>query len=100
MVLKTACPIKSGEKIYGVVYGGILLNGNTNIVENISSTIFRGETYDKREVGFVTIYQGDRAISSSLKDDAGQFKSNFKADHQIVEKVLKDGDSNVTWKPR
>ncbi|MBI4964739.1 MAG: response regulator [Desulfomonile tiedjei] len=97
MVLEAARPLMIGNKVAAVLYGGILLNNNNLIAERISNRLFRGETYGTREVGFVTIYQGDRAISSTLKGDGGLPLIGFKAGDQIRDGVIEKGKADVTW---
>ncbi len=96
MVLESAHPLVINGSVVGVLYGGILLNGRTSLVENISQKVFRGELYGKMDVGYVTIYQGDKAIITTLKDASGQ--SVFpRAVDQIRSSVLENGQTEVIW---
>lgn len=97
MVLEAARPLIIGNKVVAVLYGGILLNNNNLIVDRISDRLFRGEQHGARAIGFVTIYQGDQAISSTLKGDKGLPLIGFKAGEQIRDSVLDRGTAEVTW---
>lgn len=97
MVIEAAHPIVQGGKTGATLYGGILLNGNNLIVDRISRTLFRGEVYQKTEVGYVSIYQGDRAVSTTLKGKDGLPLVGNQADQQILDKVLDKGQSQITW---
>jgi len=97
MVLEAARPLVVGNKVAAVLYGGILLNNNNLIVERISQRLFRGEQYGPREIGFVTIYQDDQAISTTLKGDRGLPLVGLKAGDQIRDGVLDKGKAEVTW---
>lgn len=97
MVLEAARPLVIGNKVAGVLYGGILINNNNLIVNQISHRLFRGQMFGRREVGFVTIYQGDLAISSTLKNDQGLPLVGFKAGDQIRDNVIGKGKPEATW---
>ncbi|HMK34244.1 MAG TPA: response regulator [Desulfomonilaceae bacterium] len=97
MVMEAAHPLTFDSKVGAVLYGGILVNSNNLIVDRISRRLFRGELYGKKEVGFVTIYQGDKAITSTLRGKDAMPLVGFQADEQIRSGVLEKGQSEVTW---
>lgn len=97
IIIEAAHRLVIAGKASATLYGGTLLNGNSLIVDRISHRLFRGEVYDKKEVGYVTIFQDDRAISSTLKGEEGRPVVGFQADKQIRDQVLRDGQSEITW---
>lgn len=97
MVIEAAHPLTIGSKVAGTLYGGVLINNNSLLVDRISQRLFKGEVYAKRDVGFVTIYQGDTAISTTQRGKDGLPLVGFKADEQIRSSVLEKGQSEVTW---
>ncbi|AFM23216.1 response regulator [Desulfomonile tiedjei] len=97
MIMEAAHPLVIDSKTNAVLYGGTLLNNNNLIVDRISHRLFRGEVYNRRELGYVAIYQHDRAISSTLKTREGLPVIGFIADPRIREEVLQKGQSEITW---
>ncbi len=95
MVLEAAHPIIVDGEITGVLYGGILLNGNEIIVERIRRLVFKGEVYDKRHVGFVTILQGDRAITTTVRGEDGLPRVGYEAGPAVRREVLDRGESTI-----
>ena len=96
MILEAIHPLIVDGKIVGVIYGGVLVNQNKSIVDTISQKLFQGELYEKVEVGYVTIYQGDGAVATTLlgTDDKPMF---VKASDQIRKSVLGKGITEITW---
>jgi len=97
MILEAAHPLLTGTRVTATLYGGILLNNNNLIVDRISHRLFRGEVFEKRDVGYVAIFQGDQAISTTLRGAEGLPTLGFKAGGQIRDKVLAKGQTEITW---
>lgn len=100
MVMEAAHPIVKGNAIVGVVYGGIILNLDKEVVDRISHLVFRGQQYQGRNIGYVGIYVGDEAISSTLKGDDGLMLVGFKAGPAIQDTVLEKGKQAIDWESR
>jgi two-component system NtrC family sensor kinase len=100
MVFEAVYPLKEGSKVVGTLCGGILINGNTPIVERISHRLFKGEVYAQKDMGFVTVYQGDKSVSTTLRGNDGALVLGATADDQIRTRVLEKGQLDVTWEAR
>jgi DNA-binding response OmpR family regulator/HAMP domain-containing protein len=96
MVLEAAHPLMVETRVVGTLYAGILLNNNNFIVERISERLFKGEVYGEREIGYVTIYQGDVSISTTLKGKDGLPRVGRKASGKIREEVLEKNRSEIS----
>jgi two-component system NtrC family sensor kinase len=73
LMLKAAATIiGENDEPLGVLYGGILLNRNYEIVDKIKEIVFKGEKYKGRETGTATIFQGDLRISTNVADEQGK----------------------------
>ncbi|MEI7448806.1 MAG: response regulator [Desulfomonile sp.] len=96
MVLEAAHPLMVETRVVGTLYAGILLNNNNFIVERISERLFKGEVYGEREIGYVTIYQGDVSISTTLKGKDGLPRVGTKAGAKIREEVLEKNRSEIS----
>ncbi len=97
MILEAAHHVVTGSTVTATFYGGILLNGNNIIVDTISRRLFRGEVFDKRDVGYVAIFQGDQAVSTTLRGRDGLPVLGFTAGGEIRDKVLDMGQTEITW---
>jgi DNA-binding response OmpR family regulator/HAMP domain-containing protein len=97
MVILAAYPLTVGERTVGALYGGVLLNDNSLIVDRISKLLFKGGKYAYKDIGFVTIYQGDQAISTTLKGKDSLPLIGTKADKQIRKRILEKGQTEITW---
>lgn len=100
MVLEAAQPLLVGTRVLGTLYAGILLNNNNFIVDRISDRLFKGEMYGEAEIGYVTMYQGDTAISTTLKGKNGLPVFGKKIEEGIRTSVLEHGRSEITWESR
>ncbi len=70
MMLSAAAPVcdRQGVRI-GLLYGGVLLNGDYEIVDRIKSTVYQGESYRGRAIGTATIFLDDVRISTNVVDE-------------------------------
>ena len=100
LVIEAAYPIVVAEKIIGVLYGGVTLNEDTQIVDRISRVVFGTPSQDGQDTGFVSIYQGDKAISTTLKGAQGLPATGFSASPQIRDAVLGRGRSHTGGESR
>jgi len=92
LMLMAASPLlNSRGRVLGVLYGGILLNRNYEIVDRVKDIVFKGEKYKGKEIGTVTIFQHDLRISTNVTDESGQRAIGTRASQEVVETVLKNG---------
>jgi len=77
----------------GVVYGGILLNRNYAMVDNIKQMVFGEEEFDGRQVGTVTIFQWDLRIATNVRDLNGQRAIGTRVSSDVYDEVLEKGGS-------
>jgi two-component system NtrC family sensor kinase len=94
MFLKAASPLIDGNgNILGVIYGGILLNHNYEIVDRVKEIVFKGEKYKGREIGTATIFQYDLRISTNVKKENGERAIGTRVSTEVNQAVLKHGKS-------
>ncbi len=94
MLLKAASPVLDDEgRILGVLYGGILLNRNYEIVDRVKEIVFKGEKYKGREIGTATIFQRDLRISTNVKRENGERAIGTRVSKEVNQAVLKEGKS-------
>jgi two-component system NtrC family sensor kinase len=92
LMLKAAAPISDEKQnVLGVLYGGILLNRNYEIVDRVKETVFKGEKYMGRETGTATIFQGDLRISTNVTNEQGQRAVGTRLSAEVKTAVLDEG---------
>lgn len=98
MMLKGAAPVfaPTGRHL-GVLYGGVLLNRNYEIVDKIRKTVFKEEEYKGRPVGTATIFQDDVRISTNVRNADGTRAIATQASAEVAAEVL---DRGATWSDR
>ncbi len=94
MVLIAAAPVRRATSgAPGVLYGGILLNGNFTIVDRVSDLLLRDERFRSQEIGSVTIFQNNFRISTNVRTNDGRRALGTRAAPQVEEQVLGRGES-------
>ena len=98
LMLKAAAPLTDEKQgILGVLYGGILLNRNYEIVDRVKETVFKGEKYKGRETGTATIFQGDLRISTNVTNERGDRAIGTRLSAEVKTAVLDEGKA---WNDR
>ncbi|MBW2735326.1 MAG: hypothetical protein JRH20_23325, partial [Deltaproteobacteria bacterium] len=65
LVLIYAQAIQGERGVSGVVYGGMLLNRSTALVDQVREAVFGGDSYGGGKVGVSSIFLGDVRVSGS-----------------------------------
>lgn len=92
IMLKAAAPlIDEYGNIIGVLYGGILLNRNYEIVDRVKEIVFKGEKYKGIDIGTATIFQHDLRISTNVKKANGERAIGTRVSKEVNQAVLKEG---------
>jgi two-component system NtrC family sensor kinase len=95
MTLMAAAPIEADRgQTLGVLYGGVLLNGNFAIVDRVWELLFRAQDVDG---GAVSIFQNDLRISTTVRTAVGSRALGTPASPDVSAAVLKRGE---TWRGR
>jgi two-component system NtrC family sensor kinase len=74
-----------------VVYGGVLLNRNHEIVDKIKQTVFQGLQYQGQDMGTATIFQDDMRISTNVLNADGSRAIGTRAAGNVYDMVVKRG---------
>ena len=92
MMLKAAASVKDEEgKLLGILYGGMLLNRNYEIVDRVKEIVYKGEIYKGREKGTATIFQHDLRISTNVKNEKGERAIGTRVSKEVNNAVLIEG---------
>ncbi len=89
MILKAAAPIFDAEGHFiGIVYGGILLNRNYNIVDRVKETVFQNVVYNGKDIGTATIFQDDVRVSTNVKNNSGNRAIGTRIQEDVYNQVI------------
>jgi len=91
LALVAAIPITESGRFLGVLYGGVLLNRNHDIVDRVKETVFQHETYNGRSVGTATIFLNNIRISTNVLNPDGSRAVGTVASEEVTRHVLIDG---------
>jgi two-component system NtrC family sensor kinase len=92
MVLIAAAPVNTGSGFMGVLYGGILLNRDEELVSRINEFVFGGNEYAGSNAGTVSIFMGDVRIASSALGSSSPPQIGTRTSADIQQSVLSQGN--------
>lgn len=92
MMLKAAAPILSpNNELLGVIYGGVLLNRNFELVDKIKETVFQNLTYKGKDIGTATLFQDDLRIATNVRNEDGTRAIGTRVWEDVYNRVVRDG---------
>ncbi len=94
LAMVAAVPVREGSQILGVIYGGVLLNRNHDLVDKIKDTVFRNETYKGMPVGTATIFLDDCRIATTVRLPNGNRAIGTRASKEVSDRLL---DNALPW---
>lgn len=69
----SAAPVLAPDgSVAGVIYGGVLLNGNNRLVDRITQVLFKRNEAETSARGNVTLFLDDVRIATSVLDEQGK----------------------------
>jgi two-component system NtrC family sensor kinase len=96
MVLVAASPVYDGHgKVGGVLYGGVLLNGNHKIVDRLKALVYGGETFKGQDTGTCTIFAQDVRIATNVTMPDGKRAVGTRLSAEVARTVL---DEKGRWR--
>jgi two-component system NtrC family sensor kinase len=75
----------------GALHACVLLNGNNDLVDQVQSTVFRGERYRGKLIGTATIFQDDVRISTNVQMEDGSRAIGTRVSAEVYDHVLGAG---------
>ena len=98
LVMKAAVPIYDENRTFlGILYGGVLLNRNYEIVDTIKDIVYRGVKYKGKDTGTATIFLRDLRISTNVLLDNGERAIGTRVSREVYDQVIVQGE---IWKAR
>ncbi|MBT3190594.1 MAG: HAMP domain-containing protein [Anaerolineae bacterium] len=93
MMLKAAAPIFDYQNnLIGVIYGGVLLNQNYEIVDKVKQTVYENVIYEGQDIGTATIFMDDIRISTNVKDKDGSRAIGTRVSEEVYNQVIIQGE--------
>ncbi|MBT3389555.1 MAG: HAMP domain-containing protein [Chloroflexi bacterium] len=93
MMLKAAAPIFDYEgNLIGVVYGGVLLSKDYEIVDKIKQTVYEDVIYKGQDIGTATIFMDDVRISTNVKNENGERAIGTRVSEEVYNRVIVQGE--------
>lgn len=93
MMLMAAAPIFDYQNnVIGILYGGVLLNRNYEIVDEIKRTVFQDLQYKGQDIGTATIFQDDVRISTNVKNQDGSRAIGTRVMEEVYDQVVIKGE--------
>jgi len=92
MVLEAAAPVfDRGRHLAGIVRVGTIVNRNYDFVDFVRENVFTAATYDGKNLGTVTIFQGDVRITTNVVGPDGERAIGTRVSAEVYDQVLKEG---------
>jgi len=96
MMLMAAIPVFRGiGDFIGVVYAGVLLNRNFDIVDEVKQTVFQGAVYKGKDIGTATIFQDDVRISTNVHNSDGSRAIGTRIAADVYDQVVVQGKQYI-----
>jgi two-component system NtrC family sensor kinase len=89
-----AAPVMDGTQIVGVIYGGVLLNRNHELIDRIKEIVFRNEEYQNHPTGTATLFLDDCRIATTVRLPNGNRALGTRASKEVSDRVL---DNDKSW---
>ena len=81
---------EEGKRV-GLLYGANLLNRRYRIVDAVKDEIFQHQTYEGKDIGTATIFQGDLRISTNVMNTDGSRAIGTRLSEKVYEQVIVRG---------
>jgi two-component system NtrC family sensor kinase len=91
MVMASASPITRGSQVLGAAYGGVLVNRNHALVDQIQNVVFKNEEYKGVPVGTATIFLNDSRVATTVRLANGNRALGTRASKEVADQVLDNG---------
>jgi two-component system, NtrC family, sensor kinase len=89
MLLVCSSPVADEEgEVRGHLYGGVLLNGNLELIDRIKKTVYGGENFRGTKVGSATLFLDDLRVATTVLLREGERALGTTMSAEVAEAVL------------
>ncbi|MBN1614047.1 MAG: cache domain-containing protein [Deltaproteobacteria bacterium] len=90
MVMEATYPVidRNTNEFLGVLIGGVLLNNDNEIVDQIKDTVYHDEKYKGQDIGVATIFQGGVRISTNVMTESNQRAIGTILSKEVYQRVI------------
>lgn len=93
MVIHASAPVLDAEGItVGLVEGGVLLNGNLDLVDRINEIVYRDGSLPLGSQGTATLFMGDTRIATNVRLFEGERALGTRVSQAVRDQVLGRGE--------
>jgi len=93
MAIVSASPVfDSSQNLIGILYGGLLLNRNYDLVDKVKQTVFQNVVYKGKDIGTATIFQDDVRISTNVLNTDGARAVGTRIAEDVYNQVVVQGE--------
>jgi two-component system NtrC family sensor kinase len=93
MAIVSASPVfDSSQNLIGILYGGLLLNRNYELVDKVKQTVFQNVVYKGKDIGTATIFQDDVRISTNVLNTDGTRAVGTRIAEDVYNQVVIQGE--------
>lgn len=98
MALTAAAPVRDDRgNIMGAVYGGVLVNRNHSLVDQMRSAVFEEKLYGSKPLGTVTIFKWDVRVATNVTLPNGNRAVGTRVSADVYDRVL---ENDASWYDR
>jgi two-component system NtrC family sensor kinase len=90
-ILAAAPVIVADGRTAGILYGGVLLDGNFTLVDRVWNLLYSGDRFPDIDRGSVTIFSGDVRIATTVRTAEGARAIGTRAPAEVRDAVLTGG---------
>ena len=92
MMLGAAAPVvDGGNRVLGMVYGGVLLDDRNDFVDRIKRGVFQDALYQGKSVGAATLFLRDVRIATTVRNADGTRALGTHIGAEIYQRVVLEG---------
>ena len=92
MAIVSASPVfDASQNLIGILYGGLLLNRNYDLVDKVKQTVFQNVVYKGKDIGTATIFQDDVRISTNVLNTDGARAVGTRIAEDVYNQVVVQG---------
>ncbi len=98
MAMVAAAPVRDERgSVIGTIYGGVLVNRNHSLVDQMRSVVFEERLYEGKPLGTVTIFQWDVRVATNVILPNGNRAVGTRVSADVYDRVL---ENDASWYDR